>query len=355
MGLQAQVWLNGIVALLALVRFGGATLVLVLLSPTVKAFFVWQAGVSVFECAVLMLKVKRELPATTRAPSFSMAAIRNTWQFTKGMAATSILVLILTQIDKLLLSKVLTLEEFGRYTLAATIAGALAIFFSPISAAIYPQFTALYTQQRESELIEAYHNAAQLLTTLLTPAALMLIFWGQPILALWTNDLTLAQTVSPILALLTIGTMMNGYMNVPYMLQLASGWTSFAAWTNAIAVICVLPITLVVVPIYGSIGAASIWALLNAGYFLIGIHFMHKRLMRNQKWRWYLRDILLPTVVVLIVVKGASIFFPNNASVLKTLIFLVLVLFAAYAAALLLSWRVLRAFMVGAPTKTMNS
>ena len=341
MGLQAQVWLNGVVALLALLRFGGAALILALFYPTVKAFFLWQAAISLLECAVLMLKVKRLLPGAPAPSAFSVQAIRSTWQFARGMVATSILVLILTQIDKLLLSKVLTLEEFGRYTLAATIAGALAIFFSPISAAIYPQFTQLYTQRREAELIAAYHNAAQLLTTLLTPAALMLVFWGEPILGLWTNDLKLAHTVAPILALLAVGTLLNGYMNVPYMLQLASGWTSFAAWTNAVAVVCIVPVILVVVPTYGSMGAASVWVLLNACYFFIGMHFMHKRLMIAQKWRWYLRDILLPAAAVLLVVKGSLIISPEPLTTLKALGYIVMVLIAAYAMALLVNRQML--------------
>ena len=39
------------------------------------------------------------------------------------MAATTLLALLLTQVDKLLLSKLVSLEDFGYYTLAASAAG----------------------------------------------------------------------------------------------------------------------------------------------------------------------------------------------------------------------------------------
>jgi hypothetical protein len=34
--------------------------------------------------------------------------------------------------------------------------------------------------------------------------------------------------------------------------------------------------------------------ILNAGYLLIGVHFMYKRMLPAEKWRWYWQDIGLP-------------------------------------------------------------
>ena len=38
------------------------------------------------------------------------------------------------------------------------------------------------------------------------------------------------------------------------------------------------------------------WASLNAGYVLIGIHFMHRKILTTEKWKWYLQDIMQPLV-----------------------------------------------------------
>jgi hypothetical protein len=40
---------------------------------------------------------------------------------------------------------------------------------------------------------------------------------------------------------------------------------------------------------------------LNMGYVIIGIHFMHIRVLVNEKWRWYIEDILKPLTASLLI------------------------------------------------------
>jgi O-antigen/teichoic acid export membrane protein len=100
----------------------------------------------------------------------------------------------------------------------------------------------------------------------------------------------------PILAALALGNVLNGLMHVPYQLQLAHGWTSFAIKLNVVAVVLLVPAILWVVPRYGAVGAAWVWIALNAGYLLAGIPLMHRRLLPTEKWHWYVRDIGRPTL-----------------------------------------------------------
>src|SRR5690606_8678544 len=99
---------------------------------------------------------------------------------------------------------------------------------------------------------------------------------------------------SPLLTLLAWGTLFNALMHLPYMLQLAYGWPEFAVKVNFIAILILTPTLIILVPLYGVIGAAWIWLVLNVGYVLLSIHFMHHKLIPNQKWVWYVKDIFLP-------------------------------------------------------------
>lgn len=47
-------------------------------------------------------------------------------------------------------------------------------------------------------------------------------------------------------------------------------------------------------PRYGGEGAAWAWVGLNAGYLLIGVHFMYRRILRGEKWSWYFQDVVFP-------------------------------------------------------------
>jgi len=190
---------------------------------------------------------------------------------------------------------------FGYYTLAGTIAAMLYQLIAPITQAYYPRFTELVTQGDMAGLIKIYHQSAQLISVLIIPATFMLVFFGHKILLLWTGNVLLAQNVAPLLTLLTLGTMLNGFMHIPYMLTLAYGWTKFAVYQNTIAVILLVPSIIWATLRYGAIGSAWIWLILNTCYVLVGVHFLYRRLLITEKWRWYGKDIILPMLGTMVI------------------------------------------------------
>jgi len=219
------------------------------------------------------------------------------WRFAAGMMLITLLALLLTQVDKILLSRLLSLKAFGYYALAAMVASALRVIPSPITTAIYPRFTQLAVDDRnQTELRALYHHGSQLVTVLMGSAAVVLMAFSGRILLLWTGDPLLSQEAAPLLTVLALGTMSNGLMWVPYQLQLAYGWTSLAIRVNTVAVSILVPAILWVVPSYGAKGAAWAWVALNAGYLIFDIHFMHKRILPSDKRSWYLSDTLTPLV-----------------------------------------------------------
>lgn len=323
-GMQQQVWLNTVQAILATLRWFGVLAVIVWISPTVQAFFVWQGLVSVISVIIYARKTYQWLPGSTRGGQFSWYAIKGVGRFAGGMATITLLALLLTQVDKLLLSGLLSLEQFGYYALAGVVAGGLGQLITPMNAAIYPRFTELVTCHDEDGLIKTYHDACQLMSAIIIPPALVLAAFAKPVLLLWTGNHALTIAVAPILSLLVLGTLFNGFMNVPYMLQLAHGWTGYAIRVNVVAVVIIIPGILWAVPRYGAIGAAWIWVGLNAAYVLIGIHFMYRRLLPKQKWRWYRESIVKPLLAGAIVAFGLVYIMPASQGRLDAAVILLL-------------------------------
>jgi O-antigen/teichoic acid export membrane protein len=293
-GLQKQVWLSMAGAILATLRSGGAVFVLAKVSSSIEAFFLWQGAVSILTIAVFIASTYRRLGISHLTGRFSCRQLKTIWRFAGGVMLTTLLSLLLMQLDKIILSRILSLEKFGYYTLAGTVAGALCQIMAPITQAYYPRFTELVTQGNTAGLIKIYHQSAQLISVLIIPATLMLVFFGNKILLVWTGNPLLAQNVTPLLALLALGTMFNGFMNIPYMLTLAYGWTRLGVYQNIIAVVLLVPSVIWATLRYGAIGSAWIWLILNGGYVLIGIHFMYRRLLVTEKWQWYGKDIISP-------------------------------------------------------------
>ncbi|MBK9428338.1 MAG: hypothetical protein IPN63_13410 [Gammaproteobacteria bacterium] len=80
-------------------------------------------------------------------------------------------------------------------------------------------------QGDQQRLAVAYHRYCQALTLAVVPAALVLAFFADHLVLLWTRDAELTRAVAPLVSLLVIGNMLNGLMHLPYSLQLAHGWT----------------------------------------------------------------------------------------------------------------------------------
>jgi O-antigen/teichoic acid export membrane protein len=295
-GLQRHVLFNGVISAMATLRSLGAVGILQWISPTLEAFVLWQGVVSIATLVVLVATTYSCLPKGKRRGRFSAEALRGVWRFAGGMVCITILALLLTQVDKILLSRLLTLTEFGVYTLASTVAGGLHVLISPIAQSFYPKFCELHARGDTTALANNYHKAAQLVSVMAGSAAIVLIFFAKTFLLLWTQDAELSDRVDVLLSLLVLGNMLNGLMWIPYQAQLAHGWTSLTAKINMLAVLLIVPGILWAVPRHGAEGAAWVWVALNAGYCFIAVQFMYRRILIGEKWHWYRQDVLMPLV-----------------------------------------------------------
>lgn len=298
LGLQRQVLLNGLNAAVATVRAGGAVLVLWKVSPTVEAFFLWQFLLGPFYTLLLAVALWRLLPGTER-PRFQMARMREIGGFAAGMSGIAVLALLLTQLDKVVLSRLLTLESFGYYALATAIATSVYRIIAPVFSAYYPRLTELVALGDREALKATYHRGCQLLSVVLLPCTAVLCLFAPEVLLGWTGNPTTASNTAAILSLLVAGTALNGLMNPPYALQLAHGWTRLTLGVNAVAVVLLVPLLFLLAGRYGALGAAALWPALNLGYVVVDILLMHRRILPGEQWRWYGVDVGLPLAAAL--------------------------------------------------------
>jgi O-antigen/teichoic acid export membrane protein len=295
-GLQRQVWFNGVNALLSTLRFVGVIAVLAFVSPTISAFFQWQAFISLVAVGVYARKLHNLLPESPERGHLSLSAVRAVMAFAGGMFGINALAVILTQIDKVLLSRLLTLEYFGYYVLAATLAGGISLIVGPITQAFYPRMVELSAIGGEQEFSRLYHQGAQLVTLASATIMPLLFLFPEGVLYVWSGDVQLVEKTAPIMVPLVLGSFLNGLMWMPYQSQLANGWTRLGLMVNTVAVSVLVPAILVLVPVYGALAAAWIWAALNISYVIVVVQLMHRRILLLEKYRWYVADVIRPLI-----------------------------------------------------------
>lgn len=336
MGLQHQVLLNGIKIGTATLATCGAVIILWKVSPTITAYFTWQIIVNALAVTLLTVFLWRRLPPSGRTPVFRPDLLRSISRFAFGMSGITVSAVILTQMDKIILSKLLSLEMFGYYTLAGVASSAVPILLvAPLFNALFPRFSSLVALKDDVALNVLYHQGSQLMAVLVLPAAMVLAFFSFDILLLWTGKAKTAEMASPIVSLLVIGMALNAMMTLPYALQLSHGWTSIGLRINMFLIAALVPAIYFMATRYGAVGAASVWIALNGLYMVIGVPLTHRRLLRGEMRRWFMEDILPPLAAALVITGIGWWLLAASLSPFKTVLSLAAVLLCALLAAAL--------------------
>jgi O-antigen/teichoic acid export membrane protein len=319
MGLQRQVVLNFIRSVVVTIQHVGAAVVLLFISPSITAFFTWQALMGLVATIALREVLWKCLPRDGREKHllravFSKALLSKNWRFATGVSGIALTTVLLTQVDKVILSKMLTLETFGYYMLAFTVASTLNNLVSPIAGALQPRFTQLVLANDQMNLISAFRKGCQLLSVTLLPIAITITLFSQEILILWLGDDELSDRTYLLLALLVTGTSINALVALPYSLQLAFAYTRLVFYANVVAVIVLVPLMVWMTTLFQSVGATAAWLILNVGYLLILVPLMYRQWKLSGLRGWYKTDILLPGVVVFLIVLAVRMLLPVDAS-----------------------------------------
>jgi O-antigen/teichoic acid export membrane protein len=301
LGLERQPLLNAIRASMATITAAAGVLALIFIQRSVTVFFLSQLAVAVVHVLVMKLALWRSLPRTGAAPRIRVRLFSGVYRFALGVSGITICSLVLTQADKVVLSKALTLEQFGYYSLASVAASALAAMNAPVFNAVFPRLTVLVAQRHEVTLRPLFRLASQAVAVATVPVALVIALFASEIVTLWTREAATGYQVGPILSILIIGTAFNTLMNLPYALQLAHGWTRLAFGINFIFALLIVPALLTAVAREGALGAAAVWAVLNLTYVLVGVPATHRRLFGDTGWYWF-ADVMRVLVAALAVV-----------------------------------------------------
>lgn len=303
-GFQELVRLNVLSTVFGVIRWGGGLAFVILSNTGVVGLFAWQAGAAAVSLACFAFVARRRLRNQFANTRVNFAALGRIQEFASGIAATSILGFFLAQVDKILLSTLLPLSEFGLYMLAVSLADALALLAAPIYGALVPRFIQMTARVDLHAVGDLYLRVSQCLAVVLAPCAILLVVWGGDVVMVWTGSASLAHQLAPLLALLAFGRMINAFMQIPAALQVAAGWTSLGVKLNLAAVLVLIPLILITVPIYGAVAYAWCWIALNMGYLLFGSWLMHRRLLPDRRNAWLRDAILVPVALAVVCMTG---------------------------------------------------
>lgn len=297
MGLQHQVLVNSVLAIVGTLRAGGAVLVLWLVSPSITAFMGWQVIAGLVGSLTFMGLLWRNLPKHEKRARFDLAILKELWRYALTVAANGLIGVALVQSDKIILSYMLPLEHFAYYTIASTVASAIWMMIHPLNNAIFPRLVQIHQKEKSADAAQFIHASSQYLSLLMLPLSATLAIYSNEILAIWTHDATIAENSKYLVTLLVIGTTINGMSSIPATASMAFGWPQLVAKTNFIQAIVAVPAIALLTYHFQAIGAGLAWVGLNCTYLFFMSPRFFKKYLKQELNEWYLRDLFAPCII----------------------------------------------------------
>lgn len=265
---------------------------------SIQAFFVVQAAFGLLQAIVLRALAGRAVGE--RDAPYDFADLRRVLHFSAWMSGIAITSLVFTQLDKALLSRLVDLESFGHYMLAALLVSGLTVLTVPAFNVIYPKFTTLHARGDDAGLEKFYSDTSRMFAAAVFSLALALALHVEAIVTLWTGRHDVAVRVAPLVALLAVGSALNGLMHFPYALQLAMGKPRIPFAINVALLVVALPTIVWLALRQGAVGGALSWALLGVVYVFFGTIVTGRRVAGFAGPGWLARDIAIPLVLALL-------------------------------------------------------
>jgi O-antigen/teichoic acid export membrane protein len=292
-GMEKQVWLNGFNAGVATLRGLAVMPVFIFLGSTPTHFFAFQLAVSAIETLCLISKTYRLLPLdrSVRHVRWEWAPLRRVLTFSLSVGFTSSIWVLITQTDKLVLSKLLPLAEYGYFTIAVLVAGGVMLISGPVGAALQPRLTRIASSGDNAGVIRLYRNATQLVAVLCAPASMLLAFFPEQVLWAWTGNPEIAGHAAAVLLLYAIGNGVIAVSAMPYYIQFANGNMRLHVIGGALLTALLLPALVWASRRYGAVGAGWAWLCANTVFFLAWVPLIHRRFLPRLHFSWLANDI----------------------------------------------------------------
>jgi O-antigen/teichoic acid export membrane protein len=296
-GLQKMEFNNLIdVGASALQQFG--TILVLLRGGGLPEVAGWFAACFVSSLLAYILVVSHFFSPAASVPRLSIEVMRRNFRYTSRMASSSLLAMVHTQSDKVIISKLLPLASFGYYTLAYGAVSKGAVMTTSIAQAALPSLSDLFKSGTREALMTQYRKLQDLISFLTVPIFAGIFFAELPVFTYVLNAEVARMLLWPI-AFLCVGFCMNASLNAPFVFSLAVGRPDIAARLNFYGLFVVLPVTGLLVYRFGLAGAGFSWIFYHVFALPYQVSRTCSECLHIPAWRWYVDFLKVVLLTIL--------------------------------------------------------
>ncbi len=294
-GFEAIQWVAGFNVLLATFRFAGAALFTLLTGPDLRTFFAFQVFISLIEAGGFMLKSRSTFRVSDIGFSVrrSLLGLGTVIGFTGAASLGGLIWVAAAQLDKILVMRLLSIADYGHYSIAVIVAGGISMLAGPLNLSLLPALSRAAALDDISEFHSLFHRFGQINAVILFPLAAMLAFFPAQILTVWTGRQDIGQTWGGVLALYAVANTVLAFSIFGHYGMIATGRMKLYIFGIAAFSLVFAMLLRTLIDNHGVLGAAYAWLAVNLAYLFIWNLFVLRCLAPGLAVPWILKDLAI--------------------------------------------------------------
>ena len=244
------------------------------------------------------------------------------------------------ELDKVIISKFLTLTELGAYNVAITLGNLTTIIPAAVYTTVFPHFTYYATTNNTSLLSREFVNINKLVNIVLSAMGAFIAVYSLPLIKIWTGSDEYIDILGAVGGLVVVAVTIAEYQEIPYALALANGNTKYNIIVGSIFIPVIGIATFLGIKNFGLLGAGIVYIAMMLGQTLVYEYLVFKKYIDKNPILMIVKSLISPLFISLSIALLSKIvinqFYPNvwiqfiYAVICGTITLLMLVFFMAH-------------------------
>jgi O-antigen/teichoic acid export membrane protein len=271
-GTQAQATANVRQCFFGTTKHVGAIALVQLWQPTATAYLTSFALFSVLECLTNRRAILVSLTADATSSKVTRADLTSLAHETGVLAVGVLLGLLISQIDRIVLSGHVEVAAFGRYVIVANLGLAFMQLQHPLVRAFLPKIA---TSPPDATPRAYRQMAAAIILLCVLPCALAAVLAPQ-ILHVWIGKPIIVEQGALPLRLILAAVALNGLYQIIYQQLIVKGLTGSIFRINLMILVVAFPVSLATISRFGIAGGGMTWLTVSTLQLLLGWSFVQR-------------------------------------------------------------------------------
>jgi len=300
-GLDFQIRANIYQVIWSAAKNIGVILVLIYIYPNIISFYTWHLFIDVFYIIIIRRYVIKHLRKNSviKWRINDLVILKTIWKYSLGLLIISFGFTINTQVDKMVISNLLSLTALGAYSTTFILANITSIIPTAIGNTIFTKFAYLSSVNNVNEQKKLFLKVNKISSIFIVSTMSFTSIFAYEILIVWTGSYEIANLMKNSAFFLVFGFSLNSIQLIAYEYLLANGKTKLNNIQTFVSIPYVLIVTPILVSFYGLMGASiSVFTLMTLS--TIVYLFAFNKYFLKEKPVWIINDVFLPLTLALL-------------------------------------------------------